>query len=96
MGTDALVEYVNEFTTSKGKQMKTTYSPPKLTHYGNVRQLVSSDIKCSPGADLSYHSRWTHPTSEPYTHWQNADGTQRTPAFLFTGNSCQWEEDIVP
>ncbi len=67
------------------------YTAPRLTKLGTVSGLTTSDIKCSPGQDFAYKSRWTHPNEEPFTHWTNQEtGAQATPGRLIGSGNCQW------
>ena len=67
------------------------YSAPTLTRIGTVAGITASDIKCSPGTDFAYKTRWTHPVTDPFTHWtQEGTGDQATPADLLGTGKCQW------
>ena len=72
----------------------TTYSPPRLIRYGKVASLSKSDIKCSPGQDFSYKTRWTHPTEQPFTQWTSPTGEQATAGQLIRSGHCQWVTEL--
>ena len=71
------------------------YAAPKLTRIGTVAGITASDIKCSPGQDFNYRTRWTHPNTKPFTHWTNVEtGVQATPGELLGDGRCQWLSNI--
>ena len=70
-----------------------TYEAPKLTKYGSIGQITSSDIKCSVGVDHGYGTRWSHPTSQTYTEWSNGSNQKTAGELIRSG--CKWEMDLT-
>ena len=69
------------------------YEAPKLTRLGHVAALTASDIKCSPGNDFAYKTRWSHPNTSPWTHWTH-EGHGVTVSELMTSGQCKWASDL--